>query len=302
MLKTIYKGAIVSAEHNSFKSNQKSSPRKDRNSMDTWRLIPLQTHNAFMNMAIDEAILISRTEHFVPNTLRLYQWQPSAVSIGKNQNPQETVHLEALSKLGVDLVRRNSGGGTVYHDQTGEITYSVTAQTRDLSRTADITGAYTNIYAAITDALRLLGIAADFNAGDTKNCPNLTVQGKKISGSAQTLKRNVIQQHGTLLLSVDLPRMFQLLRVPFTDNCSLAAQITTRKITSVQNELGHAVTAETAANALAQGFMAKLKIHLINSKLTLYEQALAKKLYARKYSTASWNQSAQLSSSSPTAT
>jgi lipoate-protein ligase A len=270
--------------------------------MDTWRLIPLETHNAFMNMAIDEALLISRAEHFVPNTLRLYQWQPSAVSIGKNQNPQETVHLEALSKLGVDLVRRNSGGGTVYHDQTGELTYSVTAQARDLSRTADITGAYTNIYAAITDALRLLGVAADFNAGDTKKCPNLTVQGKKISGSAQTLKRNVIQQHGTLLLSVDLPRMFQLLRVPFTNNCSVAAQTATRKITSVQNELGHAVTAETAANALAQGFMAKLRIHLISSKLTLYEQALAKKLYARKYSTAEWNQNAQLNPSSPTAT
>jgi lipoate-protein ligase A len=96
--------------------------------------------------------------------------------------------------------------------------------------------------------------------------------------------------------------MFQLLRVPFTDNCSLAAQISTRKITSVQNELGHAVTAETAAKALAQGFTAILKIHLISSALTLYEQALAKKLYARKYATASWNQSAQLNSSSPTAT
>jgi len=296
-------GAIVSAEHNSFKPQPcQQSSTKDRNSMDTWRLIPLETHNAFMNMAIDEAILISRTEHFVPNTLRLYQWKPSAVSIGKNQNPQEVVYTEALQKLGVDLVRRNSGGGTVYHDQTGEITYNVTAQTRDLSRTANITGAYTAIYAAITDALRLLGINANFNPGDAKTCPNLTVQGKKISGSAQTLKRNVVQQHGTFLLSVDLTRMFQLLRVPFSDNCSQAAQIATRKITSVQNELGHAVTAETAANALTQGFMATLKIHLINSTLTHYEQALAKKLYTEKYATASWNQSAQLNSSSPNAT
>ena len=269
--------------------------------MDAWRLIPLQTHNAFMNMAIDEAILISRTEHFVPNTLRLYQWQPSAVSIGKNQNPQEVVYTEALRKLGVDLVRRNSGGGTVYHDQTGEITYSVTAQTRDLSRTADITGAYTNIYAAITDALRLLGIPADFSPGSQKNCPNLTVQGKKISGSAQTLKRDIVQQHGTLLLSVDLPKMFQLLRLK-NATPTQAAQIAQRKITSIQNELGHAVTAETAANALAHGFMATLKIHLTSSTLTLYEQALAKKLYARKYATASWNQNAQLNPSSPTAT
>jgi lipoate-protein ligase A len=268
--------------------------------MNTWRLIPLETHNGYMNMAIDEAILTSRIKNFVPNTIRLYQWQPSAISIGKNQNPQQEIHTQALKKLGVDLVRRTSGGGTVYHDQTGEITYSATAQTQDLGK--NITAVYTQIYAAITDALRLLGIPADFNPSNQKNCPNLTVKGKKISGSAQTLRHSVIQQHGTLLLSVDLPRMFQLLRIKGVDNCSLAAQIATRKITSVQNELGHPVTAQTAANALTQGFKATLKIHLNEGKLTQYEQALAQKLYARKFSTASWNQNAQLSASSPPAT
>jgi lipoate-protein ligase A len=267
--------------------------------MNTWRLIPLQTHNAYTNMAIDEAILTSRIQNLVPNTLRFYQWQPSAVSIGKNQNPQQQVHTETLSKLGVDLVRRTSGGGTVYHDQTGEITYSVTARTQDLGK--DITAVYTSIYAAITDALRLLGIPADFSPGNHKNCPNLTVAGKKISGSAQTVKRNIIQQHGTLLLNVDLPRMFQLLRIKGINNCSLAAQIAQRKITSVQNELGHPVTAETAANALTQGFKATLKIHLNQAKLTLFEQALAKKLYTRKYSTANWNKNGQLNPS-PNAT
>jgi lipoate-protein ligase A len=255
--------------------------------MDTWRLIPLQTHNAFMNMAIDEAILTSRTQNHVPNTLRFYQWQPSAVSIGKNQNPHETVYLDALKKLGVDLVRRTSGGGTVYHDQTGEITYSLTARAHDLGK--DIPAIYTSSYAAITDALRLLGIPADFSPGDQKNCPNLTVNNRKISGSAQTVKRNIVQQHGTLLLNVNLPLMFQLLRVKSVDTCSLAAQIAERKITSVQNELGHAVTVETAANALAQGFKAMLKINLKTAELTLYEQALANKLCSSKYSTDNWN-------------
>jgi lipoate-protein ligase A len=268
--------------------------------MDTWRLIPLETHNAFMNMAIDEAILTSRTEKLVPNTLRFYQWQPSAVSIGKNQNPQETVHTDMLSKLGVDLVRRTSGGGTVYHDQTGEITYSLTARAQDLGK--DITAIYAQIYAAITDALRLLGVPADFSAGDQKNCPNLTVQNKKISGSAQTLKKGIIQQHGTLLLNADLPRMYQLLRVPFTNDCNLAAQLATRKITSIQNELGHAVSAETAQNALTQGFKTTLKIHLTNSKLTPYEQALAHKLYTRKYATTSWNHTGTITPSAPNAT
>jgi lipoate-protein ligase A len=257
--------------------------------MDTWRLIPTETYNAFMNMAIDEAILQSRINNLVPNTIRLYQWRPSAVSIGKNQNPNETLYTETCHKLGVDIVRRNSGGGTVFHDQTGELTYSVTAHTRDFNA-SDITEVYTSIYEAITDALRLLGIPADFNPGDHKNCPNLTVNARKISGSAQTVKRNIVQQHGTLLLNVNLPLMFQLLRIKSVDDCSLAAQIAQRKITSVQKELGHAVTPETAANALKQGFKAILKIQLKPAQLTMYEQALAKKLYTSKYATSNWNQ------------
>jgi lipoate-protein ligase A len=256
-------------------------------------LIPLEVHDAFMNMAIDEAILQSRMENLVPNTIRFYQWQPSAVSVGKNQNPDDTVYVESCRKLGVDVVRRSSGGGTVFHDQTGEVTYSVTAQTRDLDA-ADITAVYTSIYAAITDALRLLGIPADFSAGNQKNCPNLTVNARKISGSAQTVKRKIVQQHGTLLLNANLPLMFQLLRIKGVDNCSLATQIAQRKITSVQNELGHAVTPETAVNALTQGFKAILKINLKPTQLTLYEQALANKLCNSKYATDDWNQNGKV--------
>ncbi|TRO45926.1 lipoate--protein ligase family protein [Candidatus Bathyarchaeota archaeon] len=257
--------------------------------MDTWRLIPLEVHNAFMNMAIDEAILQSRTENLVPNTIRFYQWQPSAVSVGKNQNIEDNVYVENCNKLGVNIVRRNSGGGTVFHDQTGEVTYSVTAQIRDLEA-AEITTVYTRIYAAITDALRLLGMPADFSAGNQKNCPNLTVNTRKISGSAQTVKRNIVQQHGTLLLDANLPLMFQLLRIKGIDNCAIATQVAQRKITSIQNELGHAIAPTTVVNALTQGFKATLKIRLNPAQLTLYEKALAKKLYNSKYATDNWNQ------------
>jgi len=151
--------------------------------MKTWRLIPLKTHNAFMNMAIDEAILVSRIKNLVPNTIRFYQWNPSAISIGKNQDINEQIYPKALTKYGVDVVRRTSGGGAVYHDQKGEITYSITAMKNDLG--SDFTSVYTKIYSAIIDSLRLLGIPADFVKGNIKNCPNLTVDGKKISGSAQ---------------------------------------------------------------------------------------------------------------------
>ena len=116
----------------------------------------------------------------------------------------------------------------------------------------------------------------------------MTVGGKKISGSSQTITRGVVLQHGTVLRSVDLPKMFQLLRLKNV-SCTQAADIGKRKITSIQNELGHAVMPETVDNALAQGFRAMLKIHLEPGELNAYEVELAKKLYKEKYATKAWN-------------
>jgi lipoate-protein ligase A len=255
--------------------------------MDTWRLLPLQTNNAAMNMSIDEAILNARVAEQVPNTLRLYRWQPSAVSVGRNQVPENEVYLDACSQWGVDVVRRVSGGGTVYHDYDGEVTYSLIAKTADLG-TSDITTVYAKVYQAIKDTLRILGITADFSCGDAKNCPNMTVGGKKISGSSQTVTHGVVLQHGTLLRSVDLPRMFELLQLKGV-SCLQAADIAKRKITSIQDELGHKVSPDTVANALAQGFKATLKIQLEPDQLTPQELEAANKFYREKYATKEWN-------------
>ena len=116
----------------------------------------------------------------------------------------------------------------------------------------------------------------------------MTVKGKKISGSSQTLTRGIVLQHGTLLRSVDLPKMFQLLKLK-NASCTQAADIAQRKITSVQNELGHAISLDTVANALAQGFRIMLKMQLEIGELTPYEMELANKLCKEKYSTEKWN-------------
>ena len=256
--------------------------------MGAWRLLKLETHNAFMNMAIDEAILRARIAERVPNTLRFYRWKPSAVSIGKFQKPENEVYLDNCRRLGVDVVRRISGGGTVYHDAEDEVTYSLIAKTEDLGVT-DIAAVYARVYAGIADALRILGITADFNEGDAKNCPNLTVKGKKISGSAQAHKSGIVLQHGTLLLSVDLERMFTVLRVPWAKTCMEVVGVAKNKITSVKEELGHAVSAETANNALSVGFKNAFGIQLTEGELTPFERELAEELCREKYATDDWN-------------
>jgi lipoate-protein ligase A len=279
---------------------QKSLPNKKQKSsrslqakarvdkMSSWRLLKLETHNAFMNMAIDEAILQARIESLVSNTLRFYCWNPSAVSIGKFQKIENEVQIDNCQKHGADVVRRITGGGTVYHDKEDEITYSVTVHKKDLEA-KDITTVYAKIYTGLANALQILGIKADFNRGNEKTCPNLTVHGKKISGSAQSHKKNVVLQHGTLLLNVDLQKMFTYLRVPWAKTCIEVAKVAENKITSMKNELGRKVTIQEVHEALVGGFSSALHIRLVNSELTPYELALAQKLCKEKYSTNEWN-------------
>lgn len=240
-----------------------------------------------MNMAIDEAVLTARTMDHCPNTLRLYQWKPSAVSIGRNQNAEKELQLENCRKLGVCVVRRISGGGTVYHDEKNEVTYSLIAKTSDFGAN-DITTAYARTYDGIRYALRILGVTADFNSGDEKNCPNLTVKGRKISGSSQAHKRDIVLQHGTLLLDVDLEKMFTILRVPWAKTCNQVLEVARHRITSLKSELGHAVSTETAANALTTGFENVLGTQLIRNELNVFEIELAKKLCVQKYASDEW--------------
>jgi lipoate-protein ligase A len=94
-----------------------------------------------------------------------------------------------------------------------------------------------------------------------------------------------------VLVGVDLPKMFQIIKLKDL-NCTLAADIGKRKITSIQAELGHKISPATVVNALAQGFKAILKIQLLESELTAAEKAAAETLCKEKYTSKEWNLSA----------
>jgi lipoate-protein ligase A len=256
--------------------------------METWRLLNLKTNNAFMNMAVDEAILMARVRNIVPNTFRLFCWKPSAVSIGRFQKIENEVHLENCKAYGVDIVRRISGGGAVYHDSKGEITYSVVASKANLEA-KDIGEVYLKIYGGLAEALKILGINADFNEGNAKTCPNMTVKGRKISGSAQHHKGVCFLQHGTLLLDADLEKMFKFLKVPWAKTSVEVVCLAKERITSLREEFGRELSTETVAKALVKGFQKALNIRLVKGELTLYERELAMKLCREKYATADWN-------------
>jgi len=256
--------------------------------MDIWRLLKLEVGDAFTNMAIDEAILTARIAGKVPNTLRFYRWNPSAVSIGRFQDLFNEVHVENCRKHGVDIVRRISGGGAVYHDYDGEITYSAVVAGKDLGYT-DIISAYKTICTGLIEAAKILGTTAEFNPLDQKQCPNITIRGKKISGSAQSYKRGTLLQHGTFLVDINHEKMFTFLKVPWTETLLDVLEVSKRKLTSAKQELESQVSIEEVYQALVRGFEEALKIQLTEEELTSYERKLAEKLRETKFATGDWN-------------
>lgn len=213
--------------------------------MKKFRMITFQYFNAFTNMALDEAIMEFVRKGISQPTIRFYGWDPSTVSIGVFQGVRNEVNLDATKKAGVDVVRRLTGGGAVYHDRLGEVTYSLIAPL-DMFPT-NIIESYRLICDDIIFALKELGIDAVFSPIN-----DILVKEQKISGNAQTRRNGILLQHGTILYSVDVEKMFSLLNVSDQKISDKLIKSVQKRVTSVVDQTGASM--EDLKKALVMGF------------------------------------------------
>lgn len=243
-----------------------------------WRVIPLQAHNAYANMALDQAIMEGVGRGGSPPTIRFYRWRPSAVSIGYFQSLEEEVSPEECRKSGVNWVRRITGGGAVYHDYMGEVTYSVIAPERLFPR--DIRESYRLVCGWIIAGLKTLGIEGAFHPIN-----DVLVDGRKISGNAQTRRGGVFLQHGTVLYDLDLRRMFSLLRVGKEKLSDKAIEKAEERVTCVRRYCEAGI--EELYKALLRGFTESKDWEFGEAEDE--ELRRAEELARRRYSTREWN-------------
>jgi len=247
-----------------------------------WRLLDLMVADCYTQMAIDEAIAYARGKGEAPPTLRLYRWKPSAVSMGYFQSVDEEVNLEACKRLGVDVIRRITGGGAVFHDYDGEITYSLIAEEKNPLIPYDINESYKVICGGIIEAIRLLGLTAEF-----KPINDIIAGGRKISGNAQTRRYGSILQHGTVLVDFDVRTMFTVLKVSREKISDKAIKQVEDRVTTIRKELGRHVNFEEVRDALISGFETKLNINLVSGQLSKTEEELLEK-FKQKYASLEW--------------
>ncbi|MCX8170856.1 MAG: lipoate--protein ligase family protein [Candidatus Bathyarchaeota archaeon] len=232
--------------------------------------------DAAKNLAIDEAIFQARIEKSVPPTLRFWR-NDRVVIIGRSQKVCAEVNLEICIREKIQVVKRFSGGGAVYHD-LGNLNYTIVLDADDrLIKGLDISESYRVLCSGIIRGLEILGLSS------VRFIPpgNIFVNGKKISGSAQLRRKNVVLHHGTLLVSSDLNMLKKALAV-FNDEADRSTS-TRSPVTRLIDELNHEVSMSEVKNTLLQGFKEELGIRLEPGGLTELENEFASRIYYAKY-------------------
>lgn len=248
-------------------------------------------------MAIDAAILSAVGKNEVPPTLRLYRWDPPCLSLGYSQ-PFSDLDQDQLRSSGWDVVRRPTGGRAILH--TDELTYAVIGPKTDPRLEGGLMQSYRRLSKALSESLKFLGLPVQVHSGKNPESINhpvcfenpsdfeITVEGKKIIGSAQARKKEGILQHGTLPLKGDLTRIIQVLKYSNPDQRDQAAAALLKKAATVEGVLGREVSWDEAAEAFQTGFQSSLNVFFNQSDLSSSEKEAAQLLVKTQYGDPRW--------------
>jgi lipoate-protein ligase A len=250
-------------------------------------------------MALDEAIL-EHIEHGIAlPTLRLYAWDPPCLSLGRAQ-PFTDVDLLRLKSHGWDVVRRMTGGRAILH--TDELTYSVTGPIDEPNLAGSLLESYNRLAGALLAAVQHLGLLVEMKEGKADNgVPNpvcfevpstyeITVNGKKLIGSAQARRKEGVLQHGSLPLTGDLARICQALVFADESAREAAVERLLARATTVESVLGRGVDWGSAEQAFVRAFEAQLGLTLEAGELSGSELSRAEELVNEKYAHPSWTE------------
>jgi lipoyl(octanoyl) transferase len=230
-----------------------------------WLLVDTGPCPAAYNMALDEAFLLG-VSRGGPPVLRFYDWSTPTISIGFNQRMEREVDLRRALDRGYEMVRRPTGGRAVLHKQ--EITYAVAAPVSG-NLLGGVTETYARISRALVDGLLRLGVPAVLEEGrpqESRTPGNpcftsvsrfeISVNNRKLVGSAQVRKGDALLQHGSIQLHWAQEEMADLLPDLDDRQRERFRRFLAAHSTSIDAECGREVPYEEAVRAFQDGFHA----------------------------------------------
>ena len=172
-----------------------------------WVLLPIEPASPAMNLALDEELTLRVGAGERPPTLRFWGWTASCIVLGRFQSVRNEVQEENARERGVEIVRRISGGGAMFIEPEGAITYSLYAPA-EIAAGMSFAESYAFFDSWVISALRSLGIDAWYAPLN-----DITSAGGKIGGAAQARRGGAILHHTTMAYQMNVPPMMQVLRI-----------------------------------------------------------------------------------------
>jgi len=187
---------------------------------------------------------LARDRYFLENLgqddIMLYFYvNEKAVIIGKNQNAWKECNLNRMDENGVQLVRRHTGGGAVYHD-AGNLNFSFIMGEKNYDQARQ--------FQVVIRALERFGLRAELSGRN-----DILAEGRKFSGNAFAMHRGMCAHHGTLLIDADLSQLAQYLNVSEKKIRSKGIQSVRSRVCNL-SELNEALTVERMEEALKAAF------------------------------------------------
>lgn len=266
-----------------------------------WRLIRSGPLTGAMNMAIDEALLEAVESGSSPPVLRLYNWQPAAVTLGFGQRGDDAVNHGACRSLGLDVVRRHTGGRAVLHES--EVTYAVIAPVETGRFGGSILGNYRAIAEVLLDAVASTGLAATLSATRSAGggqgaqrsacftAPShyeLLFRGCKIAGSSQRRQGRAFLQHGSIPVDLDLERLFTALNTRADVPLTAGVRALSGHVGWLNRWLARPLSVAEAEAAVLESFARCWGIALEEGGLSAREEQRAQGLARDKYGSPAW--------------
>jgi lipoate-protein ligase A len=250
-------------------------------------------------MAVDE-VLLEGVGQGEP-VLRVYGWQPPAISFGYGQQPWREVDLEKCRAAGIEVVRRLTGGRAVLH--WDELTYSVLCREDDPCCGGPISHTYRRLGECLVEGLRLFGVEAVLERarprprgprerGSSEPCFSSLARwevkcgGRKLIGSAQRRVRGAILQHGSLLIGPQHRRLPELLPAGAGEG---AARRLEEGSTCLGERVAGPIDRGRLAGCLAEGFGRCLGARMRPGRLRPAEEERAAELMELQYGDPAWN-------------
>jgi len=235
-------------------------------------IINRKSSNPYFNITAEEYLVKNIDEP----CFMLWQNSPSVI-IGKHQNPLKEVNLEFTQKHSIPIIRRISGGGTVYHD-LGNINYSFI----DFGKRESLVN-FAKYSQPIIDLLQKLKINAYL---DGKS--DLKINGLKFSGNASHVYKDRVLHHGTLLFNSDLNILNESIKIHKSTITDKAVNSNRTKVCNISEFL----KIDTTIEEFKQELLLHIKMQFPQAKEVLFSKSQEQeiqKLADEKYTTWEWN-------------